>query len=210
MANEYFDTLHPKETNPLLVSLRTFATEHNVPIITEEGLRFLHQLIQLRHAKRVLEIGTAIAFSTLSMALKHKELEIITIERDHNMIALAKKHIDKSGVGNRINLIEADALEFDETTLPQVDIIFIDAAKSQSDNFFNKYKKCLTKEGLIVTDNLLFHGLVGQHHDSNNLRQLVTKIDRFNRFVMKQNDFDTTIYSIGDGMSVSIKKDVIE
>jgi predicted O-methyltransferase YrrM len=210
MANAYFETLNPQETNPILVSLRAFAIENNVPIITEEGLRFLHQIIQLRHATRVLEIGTAIAYSTISMAIKHENLEIITIERDPNMIELAKQHIQRSGAQDRITLIEEDALQLDETTLPKVDLIFIDAAKSQSDHFFNKYKKCLTEEGIIITDNLLFHGLVGKHHESNNLRQLVTKIDRFNRFVVKQKDFDTTIYSIGDGMSVSIKKEVIK
>lgn len=208
MANDYLQQVNKKETNPLLVSLRSFAEQHSVPIITQEGINFINQLIRITQAKNVLEIGTAIGYSAIAMASKNN-VHVTTIERDPNMVALAKENIVKSQMDQNITLIEGDALDVDETTIAPVDIIFIDAAKAQSIKFFNKFKSRLTNGGLIITDNLLFHGLIGEEDLSKNVSALVRKIDDFNRFVVEQEDFDTTIYEIGDGMSLSIKKDVM-
>lgn len=206
MTEEYLNNINLKETSEILVSLREFAKENNVPIITEEGIVFLNQIIKLRDAKNILEIGSAIAYSSINMALNNPNVYITTIERNPDMIALAKKNIIDNNLQDRINLVEGDALEVDETTFPKFDLIFIDAAKAQSIKFFNKYKPLLTERGVIVTDNLIFHGLVTAEIRDRNLKQLVRKIDTFNHFVVEQEDFDTHIYHIGDGMSISIKK----
>jgi predicted O-methyltransferase YrrM len=205
MANEYLDTINKKETNQLLVSLRSFALENKVPIITVDGIHFLNHVIELKNAKRILEIGSAIGYSAINMALK-TNCDVVTIERDKSMYNLAKKNIEKAGLENKITILFEDALETDESLLGEFDLIFIDAAKAQSVNFFNKYKKLLTDKGVIVTDNLLFHGLVNQEVRDRNLRQLLRKIDNFNKFVVEQEDFTTYVYDIGDGMSLSIKK----
>ena len=109
---------------------------------------------------------------------------------------------------DKINVYLADALEIDINLLGKYDLIFIDAAKAQYINFFNKFKVLLNDNGVILTDNLLFHGLVLEKDtiESRNLRQLVKKIDNYNYWLMEQNDFDTTIYNIGDGIALSIKK----
>lgn len=205
MKNDYLHTINLKETNELLVSLRTFAEKNNVPIITEAGIKFLNQVIKLRDAKKVLEIGTAIGYSAINMALNN-EVTITTIERDKNMYEHALKNIDQAGLNNKINLLFEDALELDESKLGNFDVIFIDAAKAQSKNFFNKYKVLLNDGGVIVTDNLLFHGLVNTEVKSRDLRQLLRKIDDFNKFVVSAEGFDNYIYEIGDGMSLSIKR----
>jgi predicted O-methyltransferase YrrM len=139
------------------------------------------------------------------MALKN-DIKVTTIERNEEMYNLAVKNIEKNNLTNNIKVIYQDALEVDETSLGKFDLIFIDAAKAQSINFFNKYQSNLSKNGVIITDNLLFHGLVNTRADSRDLRQLLRKIDNFNKFVVSQEDFDTYIYEIGDGMSLSIKK----
>ncbi len=205
MANDYLNQINKKETNPVLVSLRSFAEKNNVPIITIDGIHFLNQVIQLKNATRVLEIGTAIAYSSINMVL-HTNCEVVTIERNEDMYNIATKNIEEANLQNNITTIFQDALEVDETTLGQFEVIFIDAAKAQSINFFNKYKPLLTKNGVIVTDNLLFHDLVNTVGETRNMRQLLRKIDNFNKFVVEQDDFDTYIYEIGDGMSISIKK----
>ncbi|QMS85615.1 O-methyltransferase [Candidatus Xianfuyuplasma coldseepsis] len=208
MSIPYVTKLNPKETNPILVFLRTYANEHDIPIITEDGIRFLHQILQLKQAKKVLEIGSAIGYSAIAMALKN-DVQVWTIEREADMVEQAKRNIKHAGLENQITIIEADALEIDETTLPSVDVIFIDGAKAQSARFFSKFQNLLPVGGVIVTDNLLFHGLV--HGDttgkSRNLIRLVEKIDDFNHFLIEQEQFDTVIYELGDGMSVSIKKE---
>lgn len=206
MSYDYLKSINKQETNPLLVSLLSYAKENKVPIITYEGIQFLTQVIKLRKIKRVLEIGTAIGYSSISMSLK-TDVEVVSIERSEEMYNLAKENVKKAELEDRITLIYNDALEVDETTLGTFDLIFIDAAKAQSIKFFEKYETILSEDGVIVTDNLLFHGLVDQPIRDRNLRQLVTKIDRFNKYVVDKEGYDTFIYQLGDGMSLSIKKE---
>ena len=209
MIKEYLENINNIETNSLLVSLKSYALKNNIPIITDDGINFINQIIKIKEVKTVLEIGTAIGYSALNMVLNSNVL-ITTIERDIKMYDEAIKNIKLANLEDEIKVIYEDALEVDESTLGKFDLIFIDAAKAQSIKFFNKYKSCLNDKGLIITDNLTFHDLVVTPIKDKNLKQLVSKIDAFNKFVVKQVDFDTYIYSIGDGMSLSIKKDVIK
>lgn len=206
MSNPYLQTINKKETNELLVSFAQFAEENKVPIITYEGINFLTQVIKLRNIKNVLEIGTAIGYSSIAMALK-TGVNITTIERDDEMYQLALSNVSKAKLEDKIRLIKEDALEVDETRLGTFDMIFIDAAKAQSINFFEKYETILNDGGVIITDNLLFHGLVDQTVKDRNLRQLLFKIDRFNKYVVDKQGYDTFIYNLGDGMSLSIKQE---
>ena len=205
MENEYLKSINIEETNSLLVSLKMYALKNNVPIITDEGINFINQIISLSKVKNILEIGTAIGYSAINMALKNDVL-ITTIEKNEKMYHLASNNIKEASLEVKITLINEDALEVDESLIGPFDLIFIDAAKAQSINFFNKYKSCLKDEGIIVTDNLLFHDLVNQKVDGRDLRQLLRKIDNFNKFVVLQEDFHTYLYQIGDGMSLSIKR----
>ena len=205
MNNEYLANINIKETNSLLVSLKMYALENNVPIITDEGINFINQIIKLSNIKNILEIGTAIGYSAISMALKNDVL-ITSIERDNKMYELAKKNVNNALLNDKIKLINEDALDIDASKIGMFDLIFIDAAKAQSINFFNKFKDHLNNGGVIVTDNLLFHNLIDQEAKTRNLRQLMRKIDNFNKFVVEQEDFDTYLYQIGDGMSLSIKR----
>ena len=109
-------------------------------------------------------------------------------------------------MAHRITIINGDALE---TSIDgDFDLIFIDAAKSQYIKFFNKYKDNLTKTGVIISDNLSFHGMVEDISLTNNrnTRQLVSKIRKYIEFLETNPDFDTTFYKVGDGVSVSKKK----
>ena len=205
MNSNYLQEINKKETNPLLVSFRTFAIENDVPIITYEGLQFLVQIIKLRSIKKVLEIGTAIGYSSIAMALK-TDVTVTTIERSGEMVELAKQNIKKASMEDRVTVIHQDALEVDEESLGMFDLIFIDAAKSQSIKFFEKYETLLTNKGVIVTDNLLFHDLFNQEVRDRNLKQLLRKIDAFNKYVVEKEGYNTYIYTLGDGMSLSIKE----
>ncbi|MBU1020930.1 MAG: O-methyltransferase, partial [Firmicutes bacterium] len=148
MIQTYLKELNNKETNPMLVSLKLYAEQNNVPIITDEGISFIKQIIEISKSKHVLEIGTAIGYSSIQMALSG--CKVTTIERDEKMVELAKKNIETANLTSDITVIFSDALEVDESTLGKFDLIFIDAAKSQSVNFFNKYKACLNSKGIII------------------------------------------------------------
>lgn len=205
MSQEYLKALNKEFNHPIIELLKEQATQYHVPIITDEGIHFIVQLLNIHQSKKVLEVGTAIGYSSILMAL-FSRADITTIERNHAWLNMARANIKKADLSHRIKIIEDDAKNVDLNE--DFDLIFIDAAKSSYIDFFNKFSKNLKKGGLIITDNLLFRGQVAhpEQIDSKNRRQLVKKINRYNEFLVSQENFDTYIYAIGDGISLSIKK----
>ncbi|MDE6584196.1 MAG: O-methyltransferase [Anaeroplasmataceae bacterium] len=208
------ETVENKTSNlvqtDLEIELKQYAKNHHVPIIMDEGLEFLNQIILLRKPKKILEIGTAIGYSAIHMASVCGS-HITTIERDSKMIEQAKKNIQRANLSSQIHLIEMDALEsFSVVQNEQFDLIFIDAAKAQYIKFFELYSPLLTKCGVIVTDNMNFHGLLDEElyqQQSRSVRGLIRKLSAYHTYLLDRKDFSTTIYNIGDGMALSIKKD---
>lgn len=197
------------ERNPLLMEMEDYAKEHDVPIMELAGIELMLQLLRLHRSKKILEVGTAIGYSALRMADALPEAEIITIERDEERIQLAKAFIGRSGNARRITLIEGDALEVENQISGHgpFDAIFIDAAKGQYQKFFELYSKYLAENGMIITDNVLFKGLVAhQEIESKRTRNLVKKIDAFNRWLMNHQDYDSVILPVGDGVAISKRR----
>lgn len=204
-----------KEINPDLnlkftdyeLELRDYAIENNVPIIGDEGLSFLEMIIALYKPKNILEIGTAIGYSAERMARVNNS-NVVTIERDEVMYKKALETIDTLKLNNQVEIIFKDALEaFDDVSNKKFDMIFIDAAKGQYKKFFEGYTKYLNKGGIVVCDNMLFHGqLENEEIKSRNLRALVRKIKDYHEYLLSNDDYYTKILDIGDGMSISIKK----
>ena len=140
------------------------------------------------------------------MANVDKSIRITTVERDKERYEIAKKNISKMKLENQITLVFADALEIEISD--NFDLIFIDAAKAQNIKFFEKYKKNLNPNGVIITDNLNFHGLTKQPENikSKNLKALVKKINNYKIFLKNNSEFTTVFSDIGDGISISEKK----
>ena len=208
MKNEqYLNTINHSEEDPVSLALRDEATLNDIPIISYEGLCFISQIIHMTNTKKMLEIGTAIGYSAISLARRFPQLKITTIERNATMAATARKHIETHRLDKQIRLLETDALNIDLQALEaSYDLVFLDAAKAQNKKFFARFETHLPKGGIIIADNLQFHGLIDKPGLSRNLTALVRKIDHFNHYVVNQERFHTRIYPIGDGMSVSIKK----
>lgn len=206
--NEYLETLNNKFENKheLKEELRLYASQYDVPIIKRDSLVLITSFLKQRNPQRILEIGTAIGYSSICFA---SELDTIvdTIERDPKMIELAKENIRKADLQDKINIIEGDALEIDDSLLGEYDMIFIDAAKAQYIKFFDKYSKHLKNNGVIFTDNILFHGLVENNDNlSKNLRSLVKKINEYNNYLSNLEEYQTYYLEIGDGLAISYKK----
>jgi len=136
------------------------------------------------------------------------ECNVFTIERNLESYNQAVENIKEAKLEDRITIVYADALEYEISEDYQFDLLFIDAAKAQYTKFFEKYEKFLKPKGIVISDNLLFHGLVEHKEliESRNMKQLVRKINRFNDFLKNNEQYDTYIYKIGDGISLSIKK----
>lgn len=186
-----------------MVELEKFAMEENVPIMQKDGIEFLKKYIRENNVKTVLEIGSAIGYSALQMASVDKKIKITTIERNERMYSIAQKNIKKYNKENQIEIIYGDALETE--IKGKFDLIFIDAAKAQYINFFEKYKKNLNEGGAIISDNLSFHGLADNIDDSlsKNLKALLRKLNKYKEFLRKNSEFNTDFYDVGDGISVS-------
>ena len=186
--------------------LEKYALKENIPIMQKDGIEFLVRYIEKNNIKSILEIGTAIGYSAIKMAKLSSDINIVTIERDYNRYDLALKNINDYNVDKQIKVIYGDALNID--IKDKFDLIFIDAAKAQYIKFFNKYKDNLKDNGVIVSDNLNFHGLVKEDVSkmSRNVRGLVTKINRYVDFLKENGEFITEFHDIGDGVSISIKK----
>ncbi len=187
--------------------IKKYANDENIPIMQDDGISFLTTFIIKNQIKTVLEIGTAIGYSAIEMALTSPNLKIVSIERDEKRYLEAVKNIKKLHLEDRITLIFKDAL--DVSLEDKFDLIFIDAAKSQSIHFFEQFQKNLNENGYIITDNLNFHGYTLKKEEeikSKNLRALVRKIKEYKIYLEENKVFETKFYDIGDGISVSTKK----
>lgn len=190
--------------------MEEYAEENNVPIMNKRGMNFLCKFIEKNEIKNILEIGTAIGYSSIRMALMDKNIHIVSIERDQDRYIEAVKNIKKCKLDKRITLILGDALDLNVDLQDKFDLIFIDAAKGQYTNFFNKFEKNLEEDGVIVSDNMNFHGLVEEVDTikNRNLRQLVTKLKKYISFLEENEKYDTKFYKVGDGIAITAKKGV--
>lgn len=187
--------------------MEQYAKEHHVPIMEKEGIEFLLKYIKEHSIHSILEIGTAIGYSAIRMCLVDPSITVTTIERDEERYQVALENITACNLQDRITVLLEDALTVElETTF---DFIFIDAAKSQYIKFFEKFEKNLKDHGVIISDNLNFHGMTHTTEPilSRNVRGLVRKLNMYIDFLKENPKFDTTFFEIGDGVSVSIRKE---
>lgn len=190
----------------LIRKMEKYADLKGIPIMEKEGINFLTEFIKLNKVKNILEIGTAIGYSAINMALASEDVTVTSIERDNERYIEAVKNVKKFGLDDRITLVLCDALDFNLED--KFDLIFIDAAKSQYIKFFEKFSPNLTQKGFIVTDNINFHGLTNSDKTkmSRNLRQLITKLEKYIVFLKDNKNFKTRFFEVGDGIAISRRR----
>lgn len=191
----------------LIIEMENYAKEKNVPIIEKESIAFIMKYIKSNNIKNILEIGSAIGYSAILMASSNAETKVTTIERDNERYMECLKNVKKSGLEKKINVVFQDALEVNLSDV-EYDLIFIDAAKGQYTKFFEKFQYFLAPGGVIITDNLNFHGMVGKSEtiESKNLRSLVEKIEKYIEFLKENEEFETEFLKLGDGISISKRR----
>ena len=193
-----------KET---ILEMERYAEANNVPIIELDSIKFIMKYIKMNNVKKVLEIGTAIGYSAILMANATDDVEITTIEKDEKRYREAVKNVNNCGLDKRIEIVYNDALEVNLSGR-KFDLIFFDAANGGYIKYFERFCNHLNPGGVIITDNLKFHGLVKDKASikSKNVRGIVNKIEKYIEFLNNNNDYITKFYDIGDGLSVSFKK----
>ena len=187
--------------------LEDYAKQNNIPIMQKDGIEYLLKYIKENNIKTILEIGSAIGYSSIMMASINKDIKVTTIEKDEERYQVAVSNIHKYHLEDQITILNEDA------TTSQIegeyDLIFIDAAKGKNIYFFEKYQNNLKQDGTIITDNLSFHSLVEDETliKTKNQRGIVNKIKAFIAFLDNNQDFITTYVKVGDTIAISKRSD---
>lgn len=191
----------------MIENIENYAHLNHIPIMEKEGIDFLTNYIKENNIKSILEIGSAIGYSAIKFCLASKNVQVTTIERDKERYDIALKNINDFNLNKRIEIINDDA--FNVNITQKYDLIFIDAAKAQYIKFFEKFKMNLNEKGVIISDNLKFHGLVNGNdaHLSRNVKGLVRKLRNYIDFLNNNEEFTTTFIDVGDGVAISKRID---
>ena len=205
----YINSLDTGHT-PFLENLERTAKQDRVPIIRREMQSFLKVLLLLKRPKRILEIGTAVAFSAILMSEYTEEDCIIdTIENYEKRIQKAKENIRCAGKEGRIHLLEGDAMEWMRKLSGPYDVIFVDAAKAQYLSYFPEVIRLLKKGGMLISDNVLQEGGIMESRFAVERRDrtIHSRMREYLYLIKHDKRLETAVVPIGDGASVSIKKE---
>ena len=183
------------------------ALKDNVPIMQDDTINFITDYIEKKNVRTILEVGTAVGYSAIMMALANPNVTVVTIEKDKDRYIKAVKNVKKMNLENRITLIFNDALDvkLDE----KFDLVIIDAAKSKNLDFFSHFEKNLEVNGAVITDNINFHGYTNKDLSeipSRNIRGLVKKIRNYIDFLQNNVKYKTKFHDLGDGISVTERR----
>lgn len=204
----YLESLHERR-NPLIEEMISFAAENHVPIIENISMEVLLNVLKIKQAKKILEIGTAIGYSSIRMAMALPDSIIVTIDNDYERIQQAKMYVSRAQLDDQIHIYCGDARSSAEIlkTFGPYDALFIDAAKSQYKQYFNEFSQMVCPGGIVISDNVLFRGLIADHEKPlHRYKTIVQKLRDYNDYLAHHPNYDTTFYPVGDGMAVSIKK----
>ena len=185
------------------------AIADEVPIIRKEMGNLLKVLLQLVQPERILEVGTAVGYSSILMSENMPDnCTITTIENYDKRIPVAKNNFKRAGKENVITLLEGDALEVLKTLEGPYDFIFMDAAKGQYINYLPDVKRVLRKGGLLISDNILQEGEIveSRYAVTRRNRTIHTRIREYVYELTHSEDFVTSIVPIGDGITLSVKQ----
>jgi predicted O-methyltransferase YrrM len=192
----------------ILKEMEQYAKENNIPIIQPEVARFLEVLIKGFGSKRILEVGTAIGYSAIVMAMAAGEgCKVVSVEIDPDMAQRARDNIKSAGLEERIGIINGDALSVLKQLKGEFDLAFVDGAKGHYGEMLDTILGLLKPGGALVCDNVLFRGMVAS--DSLVKRRKITIVKRMRVFlktITQHPLLSTAIVPIGDGVSVSVKR----
>lgn len=198
-----------KDNSGILKELEEYAHSNFVPIIHKEVARFLEVMIKIKKPLKILELGTAIGYSAILMSISSEnKASITTVERDKKMIELAKNNIEKYELKDRIGIIEGDCLEVLEKLEDKYDLIFMDAGKGHYNHFLPHCMRLLSKDGVIIADNVLFRGMIAS--DELVKRRKITIVKRMREYLDMVSDnekFTTSIIPMGDGIAVTLRRE---
>ncbi len=192
-----------------LINMRTFAIDNKIPIIGDEIFRFLEFMVNLKKPKNILEIGTAIAYSSSCMLLS-SNANLISIEKNENSHKIAKENLKKLGLSDRAELILGDATEVLQKmsleNAQKFDFVFVDGPKSHYLEHFKLIEKMVESGGLIFFDDVLYLGLLSGRRSVGRNNTIKNKMQEFIDYCFNHNDYIPSIVQAEDGVVLLLKK----
>ena len=191
-----------------LSQLEKFARERYIPVMLDDTKELLFETVKRAQPKRILEIGTAIGYSGIVMLSASERATLNTVELDEQTAALARKNFDEFGVLDRVNIFVGDAREIVRLLTGSYDFIFLDGPKGQYEVFLPYLTDLLEIGGTLVCDNVLYKGLVEQIPADKRHKHITVarNLHAFLQEITNSPRFQTRLYRIGDGVTISIKK----
>lgn len=191
----------------ILEEIKQSALEEHIPIIMDDTLEVIANLLKDNKPKRMLEIGTAVGYSAICFSKYLSEDGLIdTIERDNERIKQANENIKRLGLENKIHIHGGDAVEILPTLSEKYDVIFIDAAKGKYPFFLKESERLLNPHGIIFADNILYKGYVMSDYNKHKQRTAVRNLREYIKEVTENPNFDTEILEVGDGLAISKRR----
>ena len=187
----------------LLEEIKQKALNRHIPIIMDDTLEKIKEILEAEKPKRILEIGTAVGYSA-SCFVRYSENAIVdTIELDEERAKQAIENVKKIGVADNINIMIGNAVEILPTLSGEYDIVFIDAAKSKYSIFLEEGIRLIRNGGLILADNVLYKGYVMSDYNKHKQRTAVRHLREYIKEVTENPNLETEILEIGDGLAIT-------
>ena len=190
-----------------LYEIKKKALDEHIPIIMDDTLNVIENIMKETKPTAILEIGTAVGYSAICFSrLLADGGRIDTIERDEERIKEARENIKIVEKNKKINILEGDAVEILPTLNEKYDMIFIDAAKGKYPFFLKEALRLLDDNGIIFADNILYKGYVMSDYNKHKQRTAVTHIREYIKLTTENPDLETKILEVGDGLAITRKK----
>jgi predicted O-methyltransferase YrrM len=187
----------------LLDEIEKYGRDNKIPILLDDSLEFVSNILKEIRPNRVLEIGTAIGFSSICFSKYLAEGgRIDTIEIEPLRVEQALENIKRVGVEEKIRVLEGDALDILPYLNEKYDVIFIDASKGKYVEFFEHALRLCKVGGYIIADNVLYKGMVMSDYNKHKQRTAVNKLREFIDIVMENKNLDSSLHDIGDGLMI--------
>jgi predicted O-methyltransferase YrrM len=200
-VESYIQGLRP-ERSPVMAEMEEVAERDGVPIVQWETGRFLAALCRALDPV-VLEVGTAIGYSTLHMAEQLVDGRVITLEMDADRVQQARSFWERAGVSDRIELIEGDARETLGSVPGPIDLLFVDAAKEEYTEYIAAAESKLSDRAALVVDNMLMSGEVAMPPDAETFwrREALESARRLNADLLASERWLACVLPVGDGIA---------
>lgn len=183
--------------------LKKDALENHIPIIMDDTLEKIKEILETEKPKRILEIGTAVGYSASCFVRYAEDVVVDTIELDEERAKQAIENVKKIGVSENINIMIGNAVEILPTLSGEYDIVFIDAAKSKYSIFLEEGIRLIRNGGLILADNVLYKGYVMSDYNKHKQRTAVRHLREYIKEVTENPNLKTEILEIGDGLAIT-------